>query len=188
MKTPSLKTLAFALGLSFILFVAGCSKNNGNNNNQLGNYFFIATFQGQTYNFNNQFFERDNNFGILGGFVPDSGLTQKGGIFIYNIDTTTKSKVLSLANTTYSFAPSASIKPVVDIFTGNIYSAMATADPNYNVKVSNIAFIRTENVYGNFDDVYAVSGTFKAKMIDTTGVFAGDANGSFNIQCTAPHF
>jgi hypothetical protein len=193
MKTITFRSCATIVVAFFLLVLAGCTRNSGtSNSNPLGSYFFNATFMGQTYNFNNQFIQRgDDAYGDLGGYVPNNNFSLAGGPFLSNLDTTTRSKILSKANTTFTFAPGNTIQPdvVIEATSLNFYHTMPTTDPSYNLKFTNIAFLRTDTVVGYSDDVYAVSGTFKAKMADpNTGAFAGDATGSFTVQCTCPHF
>ena len=191
MKKMTFRPAICAVAL-LILILAGCSRNSGSNNNPLGNYFFNATFMGQTYNFNNQFIQRgDDAYGDLGGYVPNNSFGQAGGVFLANLDSTTRNKIMSKANTTFTFAPSNTIQPDISIEATslNFYHTMPTTDPSYNLKFTNIAFLRTDTVFGNLVDVYAVSGSFKAKMADpNSGNYAGDATGTFTIQCTCAHF
>ena len=190
MKKVSVKSIVYAAGIFFFSFIAGCSRNN-NSSNPLGNYFFNSTFMSQSYNFNNQFIQRgDDAYGDFGGYVPSNSFSQAGGVFLAGLDSTTRSKILSKANTTFTFALSNTIQPDIAIETASLtfYHTMSTTDPSYYLKFTNIVFLRTDTVFGALDDVYAVSGSFKAKMADpNSGNYAGDATGTFTVQCTAAH-
>jgi|GEM_PF-2596421 len=188
MKKATLQA-SFAFVLA-ILLMAGCSHSTSTTN-PLGTYYFTGTFLGQNVNYNAQLIQVGDNYQDVGGYVPNSNLSAAGGIFLNLHDTTPKARILALANTSYSFAPTATITPDVVVNPGNLnfYHTMSTTDPSYFLKINQIVYLKSDTLFGNPEDIYAVDGSFKAKMADpNTGAYAGDASGTFNIQCTAAHY
>lgn len=161
--------------------------------NTPSNYYFKFTLGGTQYLFDNDLFQMGSTENYeFGGYVPNNDLSKMGGLKLWYSDSARASAILQLAGDTLYFDRSGD--PFADIrwnpggFVPYNY-ADETSSHNYFVAISSVTFLRRET--GLWDiDVYAVRGTFKAKMVNgSTDDPIGDAtNGEFYMQCSAFHF
>lgn len=203
--------------LSLILVLSACRPNNNNQPSHCSNgvkdqnetgvdcggscspcntpsgYYFKFTLGGTEYLFDNDLFQMGSTENYeFGGYVPGSDLSKNGGFKLWYSDSARASDILQLPGDTLYFDRSGD--PFADIRwnTGGFapYNyADETSGPNYFVAISSVTFLRRET--GLWDiDVYEVTGTFKAKMLNgSTDDPIGDAtNGEFKMQCSAFHF
>lgn len=203
--------------LSLILILSACQRNNNTqpshctNNVQDQNetgvdcggscsacntpsgYYFKFTLGGTQYLFDNDLFQLGSTENYeFGGYVPNNDLSKSGGLKLWYSDSARAADILQLAGDTFYFDHSGD--PFADIRwdAGGLapYNyGDETSDHNYFVAISSVTFLRRETSFWDLD-VYAVKGTFKAKMLNgSTDDPMGDAtNGEFNIQCSAFHF
>jgi hypothetical protein len=133
----------------------------------------------------------NNGYYSFGGYVPgDGNLSQSAGLIITFNDTASAARINALAHDTMFFDgsyPSPEIHHSLNNFTTQ-YVSSTTADHHYYVFISDVTFLYTDTIVGY--DIYAVRGTYKAKMQDlNTSNYAGDAtNGQFYFQSSVQHF
>ena len=174
---------------SFLLLMSACKKDksSGSNNNTANPYYFKFTLNGSNYNLNANFPQympfytneiggyQDANTGLF----PSVGLRLSWAIG----DTVKESDVIGLVGKTLYFND-ITIHPEISFNEANTtiptWFSEDTANTSYNVKITNVTFLKKDTSAGNPLRTYVITGTCTAVISnsDSTGIFSA---GSFNF-------
>ena len=179
---------------SFLLLVSACKKekstssnNNNNNNNPTSPYYFKFTLNGASYNFNANipqympFYANE-----IGGYeVANGNLFPSAGLRLswHTGDTVKESDVTGLVGKTLYFSDT-NIHPEISYDEANLsintWYSIDTANTSYNVKITNVTFLKKDTSAGHPLRTYVITGTCNAVISnsDSTAVFSA---GSFNF-------